>query len=84
MKNYRSMESYIFFKSGWVQEIFHLSTGKANTVLKAQVRRSQRVMESPHSAWVAANKDGVVLAAHCTCMAGLVCYIIDITFIILK
>jgi hypothetical protein len=70
MKNYRSMDAYVFFKSGWVQEIVHLTTEKLNTVLKAQVRRSQRVTEVPHTAWVAANKDGVVLAAHCTCMAG--------------
>jgi hypothetical protein len=70
MKNYRSMEAYNFFKSGWVHEIFHFRTEKNNTMLKAQVRRSQRVTEVPHTAWVAANKDGIVLAAHCTCMAG--------------
>jgi len=70
MKNYRSLEAYNFFRSGWVQDILHFITFTGNFMFRAKVRRSQRVTETPHIAWVATNSDGVVLAAHCTCMAG--------------
>jgi len=35
------------------------------------VHRSQGDRKFPHHAWFLAKKDGVVEAAHCTCMAGL-------------
>lgn len=37
----------------------------------AQVKHSQKLRAPPLRPWVIAQKDGVVLAAHCTCMAGL-------------
>ena len=70
MKNYRSLEAYNFFLSGWVHDVVHITTLTSNFIFRARVGRSQRVTEKPHTAWVAVDKDGVVLAAHCTCMAG--------------
>jgi len=78
MKNYRSLEAYNFFQSGWVHDVQHITTSTGNVVLKASVRRSQRVTEKPHHAWVAVDSNGVVLAAHCTCMAG---YVVTIYYL---
>lgn len=36
-----------------------------------QVLHSQRMSEKPLQPWIIAEKDGRILAAHCTCMAGL-------------
>ena len=40
-------------------------------ILFFQVLHSQKLSEPPFLPWVIAEKDGKVLAAHCTCMAGL-------------
>ena len=71
MKNYRSLEAYNFFRSGWVQKVFHCMSESGNFVFKADVRPSWRVTESPHHPWVAATRDGTIIAGHCDCMAGL-------------
>ncbi|XP_063963770.1 uncharacterized protein LOC129270480 [Lytechinus pictus] len=70
MMNYRSLEAHRFFTSGWVQTIFHKKVGH-HMLLKADVKPSWRVTESPHHPWIATTVDGVVVAAHCDCMAGL-------------
>ncbi len=36
-----------------------------------QVNHSQRISDTPLRPWVAIQKDGQVISAHCTCMAGL-------------
>jgi len=72
MKNYRSLEAYNFFQSGWVHDVLHVISLTGVFIFKAKVMRSQRVTEKPHSAWVAADREGIILAAHCTCMAGYV------------
>lgn len=59
--------------SGWVQTVFHCSveSNKDVCLLKAKVKPSQRLSNSPHDAWVAVEKkSGQVLTGHCTCMAG--------------
>jgi len=71
MKNFRSLEAYHFFQSGWVQTVYHHKTTTGNFVFKAAVRPSWRVTEEPHHCWVAVNDSGSVLAGHCDCMAGL-------------
>jgi len=71
MKNYRSLEAYNFFQSGWVQTVYHCKTVTGNFVFKAAVRPSWRVTEEPHHPWVATTPTGCVIAAHCDCMAGL-------------
>ena len=39
-------------------------------VLKAIVNPSQEAPEKIHQAWIAVRHDGLVVTAHCTCMAG--------------
>ena len=72
MKNYRSLEAYNFFLSGWVQTVFHKELGGNNMLFRADVRLSWRVTETPHHPWLATSTDGVVITAHCDCMAGYV------------
>ena len=47
--------------------------------MRAKVRHSQMVLALPAQPWVVAESKGTIMAAHCTCMAGLgeVCY--DVT-----
>jgi len=71
MKNFRSLEAYNFFRSGWVQTVFHCTTDTGNYIFKADVRPSWRVTETPHHPWVAVTGDGTIIAGHCDCMAGL-------------
>ena len=71
MENYRSLEAYTFFISGWVQTIIHKRLPAENIIFRADVRPSYRVTEKPHHPWVAVSSEGKVLAAHCDCMAGL-------------
>ena len=39
--------------------------------MTARVRHSQRISTTPVKQWVAAEKGGTIICAHCTCMAGL-------------
>jgi hypothetical protein len=43
------------------------------------VNPSQRSPDEAHTAWVATKKDGEILTAHCSCMAGLA-FITDFFF----
>ena len=72
MENYKSLEAYKYFSSGWVETIFHLETDKKCILMKADVKPSYRVTDESHHPWVAVNKNGVVIVAHCDCMAGYV------------
>ena len=74
MDNFRSLEAYKFFVSGWVQTVFHMRLS-GNIVFKADVKPSYRVNDEPHHPWVALKTSGQVIAAHCDCMAGYVFYI---------
>ena len=40
-------------------------------IVKANLRHSQSATASPLKSWVAAEKYGIVLCSHCTCVAGL-------------
>ena len=70
MKNYKSLEAYRFFISGWVGTVTFLQTVSLHYIFKANVKPSFRVNNTPHHPWVAVNEDGQVLAGHCDCMAG--------------
>ncbi|XP_003730120.1 uncharacterized protein LOC115928222 [Strongylocentrotus purpuratus] len=71
MKNYRSLEAHQQFQSGWVQTVYHQVTSKGFIIFSAAVKPSQRLNDAAHSPWVATDNTGQVVAAHCTCMAGL-------------
>jgi len=71
MENYKSLDSHVFFRSGFVQTVYHQKTQKGNFVFKADVRPSFRVSVQPHHPWVSTTDEGRVIAGHCDCMAGL-------------
>lgn len=73
LKAYRSLEAYNFFHSGWVHIVYYSNLDcNDKCFLKAKVNRSQALLEKPHEAFVCVKqKDGTILNAHCTCMAGL-------------
>uniref|UniRef100_A0AAV2JB71 SWIM-type domain-containing protein n=1 Tax=Knipowitschia caucasica TaxID=637954 RepID=A0AAV2JB71_KNICA len=72
MRNKMSLEAYIYFQSGWVENILcHFIPQTRHTLLLANVKPSQRVNDQPHKPWVALTAEGKVTAGHCTCMAGL-------------
>ena len=55
-------------------QLFHLKgriTGKVVCVVLGDVKHSQRLSVSSLHPWVAVEPNGIVLCAHCTCMAGL-------------
>ena len=71
MKNYRSLEAYNFFVSGFVGTIVHMSTDLSGVlVFRADCKPSFRVTADPHHPWVSIRADGQVIAGHCDCMAG--------------
>ena len=70
LKAYKSLDGYNFFVQGWVSNIQCLTTA-GNSLLLATVKHSQRLTAPPLQPWIAAEKDGKILCAHCTCMAGL-------------
>ena len=55
---------------GWVQTVFCCDL-LSNCSLKAKVKASQRLTDTPHEAWVCIEKKTLnVITGHCTCMAG--------------
>lgn len=72
MKNKKSLEAYLYFQSGWVENVLSCHIPQTRyTLLHANVKPSQRVNDPPHKPWVALTEEGTVTVAHCTCMAGL-------------
>ena len=76
LKAYKSLEGYKQFVDGWVSNVkvsaitSHLSQ-KDKFLITAKVKHSQRLSVPPVKTWVAAEKGGAVVCAHCDCMAGL-------------
>ena len=76
-KNYKSLGSYDRFLSGWVRKVEVFKFDCVDTrpisyyVVRAKVNHSQQLSEAPVQPWFISTEDGAVVAAHCTCMAGL-------------
>ena len=66
LKAYKSMD-------GWIENVEVVAApAHPSTVLAcARVRHSQRITATPLKPWVAVEQSGVVVCAHCDCMAGL-------------
>ena len=47
------------------------SGAKADYLIMASVKHSQKLSVPPLNAWIALEQSGVIVCAHCTCMAGL-------------
>ncbi|XP_041349329.1 uncharacterized protein LOC121368656 [Gigantopelta aegis] len=70
LKSFKGLEAYNQFVCGWVRDkTFRLVNDRC--VVKAKVLHSQRMSEKPLQPWLIVSKEGCILAAHCTCMAGL-------------
>lgn len=70
MKAYKSLQSYNYFLSGYVQTVFSIRIGKDKVLFKANVNHSQRTTEPPCKVWCAVKTTGDILSSHCDCMAG--------------
>ncbi|XP_041373282.1 uncharacterized protein LOC121386449 [Gigantopelta aegis] len=71
---YKSLDGYNFFISGHVHTCLFYDIAEDSPVcfIKASVTPSQSVTKKPHEPWVCLDKkQGYVISAHCTCMAGL-------------
>eukprot|EP00731_Ephydatia_muelleri_P022382 Em0014g973a len=73
MLQWKQLDAYNYFTSGFVRtvEMWDLRNTSECVILKALVNPSMKNPENAHSAWVATKKSGDIVAAHCTCMAGL-------------
>jgi hypothetical protein len=72
MRNYKSMDSYNYFQSGWVDTVYyHELIGTEFVYMKANVRPSQAIHNEQHKAWVLCKKSGEIMSGGCLCMAGL-------------
>ncbi|XP_035986436.1 uncharacterized protein LOC105917461 isoform X2 [Fundulus heteroclitus] len=74
MEAVKSLDGYNYFISGHVQTCLCnlLEKDTAVCFVKAKVSTSLRDSDQPHEPWVCLNKEqGHVVAAHCTCKAGL-------------
>lgn len=73
LKAYKSLDGYRLFIDGWVSNIcVALVPSRQNSYLvTAEVKHSQRLSTPPVKAWIAAEKNSIVICAHCNCMAGL-------------
>ena len=73
LKAYKSLEGYKQFVDGWVSNIAVLFVPSRNNtyLVTASVKHSQRLSVHPVKAWIGVEKNGVIICAHCNCMAGL-------------
>lgn len=69
MRTYKSLDAHKYYRAGFVGAVSSIITPNSSVVFKSTVKASQRAGEE-HYPWVATDMDGVVLAGHCTCMAG--------------
>ena len=73
MKSRKGLEAYNQFYSGWVGTVKIYQRGRdLPSIMRASVLHSQRLNEEALQPWIAANSEGLVLCAHCNCMAGYV------------
>ena len=71
--SWKQLEAYNYFQNGYVRTVLSSMFGSGSTrcvLLKAKVNPSQRARDNAHEAWIIARKDGPIVSAHCTCMAG--------------
>ena len=74
LKAYKSLEAYRYFVSGWVSNVTVCpvpSGAKADYLIIARVKHSQKLSAPSVLPWIALEQSGSVVCAHCTCMSGL-------------
>lgn len=70
LKARKSLESHNYLTSGFVQEP-QLRRHGEHVIVRTKVNHSQAISTQPLEPWLLVKQDGMVKAAHCTCMAGL-------------
>ena len=70
MESRKSFEAHNQFVSGWVGVFKLMQTEESTYLLTATVLHSQALSDDPLQLWVALQKCGSVICAHCNCMAG--------------
>ena len=68
-------KAYRLFDSGWLKEIScqKFTDYSEYCFLKPKCTHSMKISDTPHSAWICANKNnGFIVTAYCTCVAGFV------------
>ena len=65
---YEKHESLV--QSGWLSAVKHFVTDSGVTILTATAMYSQAYNKRKVNPWVAAQKNGSVICAHCDCVAG--------------
>lgn len=70
MKAFKSTEAHNYFTSGWVKDLSAKQLQDDKVLLLGEVNHSQRLLDQPLHVWILCKKHGLVLSAHCTCMAG--------------
>ena len=71
--SWKQLEAYNYFENGHVRTVLSMMFGSGDArcvLLKAKVNPSQKGPDHAHEAWMIARKDGQIVCAHCTCMAG--------------
>lgn len=66
----KGMESYLYFKNGWVKSVTGVKLQDV-FVVHGIVHHSFSLNESPLRPWIIIGVNGTVLAAHCSCAIGL-------------
>ncbi|XP_037564416.2 uncharacterized protein LOC119443882 [Dermacentor silvarum] len=70
LKARKYLESHNYLTSGFVQEP-QLRRHGEHIIVRTKVNHSQAISTQPLEPWLLVKQDGMVEAAHCTCMAGL-------------
>ena len=70
VKNFKSLQSYKYFTSGWVIEHRWKAFDEVCLII-GKVNHSYAMSCTPLSPWIIVKKSGTVVCGHCTCMAGL-------------
>ena len=75
LNEYKEGKAYRLFDSGWLREISYqkITDDSEYCFLKANCTYSMKISDTPHSAWICANKNnGSIVSAYCACVAGFV------------
>lgn len=67
----KALNGHKFFESGWVRKIVTKLLPNDKTIVIGIVEHSQRINQPPLVPWVLCKLSGVVITAHCNCIAGL-------------
>lgn len=71
LRSYKGLEGYKFLQSGFVMPLSVWSMqSKEAVILTARVHHSQRLNDPQLKPWVMVKTNGIIVGAHCNCMAG--------------